>query len=216
MMLLVEGTHYRRREDQSSLSPHPSKVIVDCIFCQKLLTATVGNKRKNNNDGRGYQMVRFQYHLKSMHKNKLIDNNVRTLFNVGFLREDDGLTCGSDDGEASRALPQGQLAQGQANEASSLVNDLAASAEIIPDVLGHKFWRLFRQQIDAIIKANATAKVIPSAEAIAEEVVKRHREQEIQKTGQESFGSDGWTTVTRLIWPGTRDSPMSRMRKETE
>ncbi len=32
MVLLVEGTHYKRREDQSSLSPHPSKAIVDCIF----------------------------------------------------------------------------------------------------------------------------------------------------------------------------------------
>ena len=182
-VLLIEGTHYMRREDQPSLSPHPFEAIVDCIFCQELLTAAVGNKRKCNNDGRGYRLDKLQHHLKSVHTNELIDGNVRTLFDVGFLREDDGLTCGFVGGEVSRALPQGQSAQGHANGASSPVNDHDASAEIIPDVLGHQFWRLFRQRIDAIIKVNASAKVIHSAEAIAKEVIKQHMEQETQQNG---------------------------------
>ena len=119
-----------------------------------------------------------------MHKNELIDDNVRTLFDVGFLRDDVGLTCGSDGGEASLALPQGQLAAvGHAIGASASINDSAASAEIVPDVLGHQFWRICRQQIDAIIEKNAPAKVITSAESIAEKVVKQYREQEIQKNG---------------------------------
>ncbi len=109
MVLLVEGTHYRRREDQSSLSPHPSKAIVDCIFCQEPIVVAVENKRKYNNDIRGYRLDRFQHHLKSIRKNEMIYDNVRTIFDIGFLREDDGATCGSDGGEASRALPQGQL-----------------------------------------------------------------------------------------------------------
>jgi hypothetical protein len=37
--------------------------------------------------------------------------------------------------------------------------------------------------MDAVIKATATAKVIPSAEAIAKEVMKQQREQEIQQNG---------------------------------
>ncbi len=116
---LVEGTHYKRREDQSSLSLHPSKAIVDCIFCQELIAIAVGNKRKYYNDGRGYRMDRLQHHLKSIHKNEMIDDNVRTLFDVGFLRKDDGATCGSNGGEASRTLPQGQLLEGQGNGAAS-------------------------------------------------------------------------------------------------
>ena len=57
-MILVEGTHYRRREDQSSLSPHPSKAIMDCIFCHEILSSfyiyiAVENKRECNYNGKG-------------------------------------------------------------------------------------------------------------------------------------------------------------------
>ncbi len=137
-MLLVEGTHYKRREDEISLSPHPSKAIVDCIFCQELIAFAMGSNRKYNNDGRGFRLDRLQRHLKSIHKNEMIDDNVQTLFDVGFLREDDGATCGSDGGEASRALPQGQLVEGHGNGATTTsAYVLVASAEIIPNVLGH-------------------------------------------------------------------------------
>ncbi len=32
-MLLIEGTHYRRRLEQPSPAPKPSKEIVDCLLC---------------------------------------------------------------------------------------------------------------------------------------------------------------------------------------
>ncbi len=75
MVLLVEGTHYMRREDQSSLSPHPSNAIVDCIFCQELIVVAVGNKWNYKNDDRGYRLDRLQHRLKSIHKNEMIDDN---------------------------------------------------------------------------------------------------------------------------------------------
>ncbi len=81
-MLLVEGTHYMRREDQSSLSPHPLKAIVDSASCQDLIALAVRNKRKYNNDGRGYRLDVLQHHLEAMRKYELIDDNVRTLFDV--------------------------------------------------------------------------------------------------------------------------------------
>ena len=46
MVLLVERTHYRRREDQSSLSPHPSKATMDCIFCHEILSSFSGGKQE--------------------------------------------------------------------------------------------------------------------------------------------------------------------------
>jgi hypothetical protein len=94
MVPLVEGTHYRQQEDQVNLSPHPSKAIVDCIFCEELIDVSVGNKRKYSSDGRGYRLDRLQHHLQAKCKSELIDDNVQTLFDVGFLREDASATGG--------------------------------------------------------------------------------------------------------------------------
>ena len=33
MVQLIEGTHYRRRENQPSPAPHKSKEVVDCLLC---------------------------------------------------------------------------------------------------------------------------------------------------------------------------------------
>ena len=33
MVQLIEGTHYRRRENQPSPAPHNSKEAVDCLLC---------------------------------------------------------------------------------------------------------------------------------------------------------------------------------------
>jgi len=50
--------------------------------------------------------------------------------------------------------------------------------------------------MDASINANVAAKVIPSAEVIAEEITKQHREQEIQPNG---------TRVLRNRWMDHRN-----------
>ena len=50
--------------------------------------------------------------------------------------------------------------------------------------MGEQFWRLFRQNLDIIIKANAAAKVIPCAEIIAEEVTRQQQLQQREQIGK--------------------------------
>ena len=50
--------------------------------------------------------------------------------------------------------------------------------------MGIGFLRVFRQQVDAIKEANPTAKVIPSAKAIAEEVMKQYQAKLVQWNGK--------------------------------
>ena len=68
---------------------------------------------------------------------------------------------------------------------------LVASAEIDNGVMGKQLWRLFRQNLDTTIKANAAAKVIPCAKTIAEEVMRQQQLQQREKIG---------TCVSREHW----------------
>ena len=52
-MLLTEKKHYTRREEQPLPLPKPSKIIVDCLFCQQLVDSGLGTKRKSMRQGRG-------------------------------------------------------------------------------------------------------------------------------------------------------------------
>jgi hypothetical protein len=58
-----------------------------------------------------------------------------------------------------------------------------ASAEIDNVEMGEQFWRLFRQNLDTIIKANAAAQVIPCAETNAEEVMRQQQLQQREQIG---------------------------------
>jgi hypothetical protein len=65
-MILVEGKHYLRREEQPTPLPHPAKIFVDCLICQTSdVPATVGEKRKLNNGGKGYRLDRLMAHFKA-------------------------------------------------------------------------------------------------------------------------------------------------------
>jgi hypothetical protein len=129
----------------------------------------MGNKKKYYNNGRGFRLDKLLNHFNAIHKNGLIDNNAKTLFDVGFHREDGGATGGEDDGVATadgvtpHTIPQ--VLDNGTTQLSIIIP--AASAEIILDCLGQQLWRLFRHQMDAIIKPNAADKVIPSAKVIA-------------------------------------------------
>jgi hypothetical protein len=128
-------------------------------------------------------------HLKSVHKNELIDDGSRTLIEMGFFR---GIAAASDSTPASAAGPDILLTKpvnGQTIATSDLPTTTPAIAthpatvEWGHNVDGQQFWRIFRQHVDAIIKANSAAQVIPSAEAIAEEVMKQQLVEQVQREG---------------------------------
>ena len=85
-MLIVEGTHYVRREEELVLLPQLEKGYVDCLLCDRLDSTALGNKRKSNNYGKGYRLDRLMAHYQSMHKDDLIDEGGRTIFDMGFGR----------------------------------------------------------------------------------------------------------------------------------
>ena len=49
--------------------------------------------------------------------------------------------------------------------------------------MGPQFWRYLASPLDKVIKANATAKVVPFAEVIAEEVLRHQHEHVIDQRG---------------------------------
>ena len=57
--------------------------------------------------------------------------------------------------------------------------------------MGQEFWRSLTRSLDGVIKSNSTAQVIPSAEAIAAEVL---RQQQQHRTEQQGTG------VSRENW----------------
>ncbi len=85
-MLLVEGTHYLRREEEPDPLPQPAKRYVDCVLCDRSDSTAPGNKRKINNCGKGYRLDRLMAHYQSVHKDALIDGGSRTLLDMGFSR----------------------------------------------------------------------------------------------------------------------------------
>ncbi len=60
----------------------------------------------------------------------------------------------------------------QQQESSTAILSPSATAKICSDV-GQPYWRALTVQIDTVIKANCTAQVIPSAQTIAEEVIRQ-------------------------------------------
>jgi len=71
-----------------------------------------------------------------------------------------------------------------------IVEDLDATAETWVG-MGQFFWRSFTRNVDRVIKVNSTAQVIPSAKAIAAEVL---RHQQIHRNEQNG------TSVSRENW----------------
>jgi hypothetical protein len=57
-----------------------------------------------------------------------------------------------------------------------------ATAEIGSD-MGQSYWKALTVQIDTIIKANCTAQVIPSAQTLAEEVIKQQVQKDLDEKG---------------------------------
>ena len=87
-MRLIEGTHYRRRENHSSAAPHKSKEAIKCFLCSD----------SGDDDGNEYiatkrsrpirqnlRLDRFHAHLKS-HNLDACCEGARRLLTMGFSR----------------------------------------------------------------------------------------------------------------------------------
>ena len=111
-MLPTEKKHYTRREEQPLPLPQPSKIIVDCLFCQQLLDSGLGTKRKSNNDGKGFRLDKLLNHIQGCHKDVIMDDNARTLFDFGFSRARVGSAGLAQGGEARDGHSDGPTAIG--------------------------------------------------------------------------------------------------------
>ncbi len=76
MMRLIEGTHYKRREDQPPPTPPKSKEDVDCLLCCD--PGDDGNehfaKKRSRPIGQSLRLDRFQAHLKCYHTDDGMDD----------------------------------------------------------------------------------------------------------------------------------------------
>ena len=141
----------------------------------------------------------------------IMDDNARTLFDIGFSRARVGATGLAQGEEARDGHSDGPTATGTHDDgvvgAATLATPIlggastttrgaslakeappksgssflipAASAKIYNVEMGEHIWRLFRQNLDIIIKANTAAKVIPCAQTIAEEVIRQQQLQQL-------------------------------------
>ena len=91
-MFLTEKKHYTRREEQPLHLPQPSKITVNCLFCQQLVDSELGTKRKSNNDRNGFRLERLLNHIQGCRKDVIMDDNAKTFFDVGFSRARVGAT----------------------------------------------------------------------------------------------------------------------------
>ena len=70
------------------------------------------------------------------------------------------------------------------NESPELVRQVPiATAQTARGQIGQRFWRSLTTSLDNVIKLNSTAQVIPSAKAIAMEVLRQQREHVIEQHG---------------------------------
>ncbi len=205
MIQLIEGTHYRRRENQPSHAPHKSKEAVDCLLCIDPgdvddVHGDQTRRKRSRPIGINIRLDRFAAHIKSHHPDAC-GNGARSLLQMGFTRRNVRAEATAPDGDEHERMASvslinassvtGQDPQSQRIRQPSLPQATAATpstaiAERIT-VTGSMNFRAFAEQVDAVIKANSAAQVIPSAEAIAAEVLKQQKDYGTQQHGTGVF-----------------------------
>ena len=136
-MSVVEGKHYSQREEKPTPLLTPAKRCVDCLLCQGSDDSqTIGNKRKSNNGGKGYRLDRMMAHLKSAHKDELIDDGGRTLLEMGFSR---GVVAASDSDPISVAGPD-NLSATPTNGQAIATSEIPATKPAITTHLATAEW----------------------------------------------------------------------------
>ena len=88
-MLLIEETHYRRRLEQPSPAPKPSKQIVDCLLCgDPTLDPDEEHdvRKRTRSKGRNIRLDRLQLHITRDHPDAAREGS-RSLTTFGFTRQ---------------------------------------------------------------------------------------------------------------------------------
>ncbi len=63
---------------------------------------------------------------------------------------------------------------------------------------GQPFWRVLGQHVNTVIKASCTAQVIPSAQIVAEDVLRQQHQRQLEEHG---------TGVSRELWTSHTNVP---------
>ncbi len=113
MVQLIEGTHYRRRENQPSPAPHKSKKVVDCLLC-----IDPGDDDDAHGDhirsqrsrpiGINIRLDRFVAHIKSNHPDAC-RNEARSLLTMGFTRRNVGAGATAPEGDEHKRMAASSL-----------------------------------------------------------------------------------------------------------
>jgi hypothetical protein len=198
---LVEGTHYRRRFYQPQPPPHKCRELVSCLFCdtssypddEEHVAERVGRTKRCKGVLR---LDKLTSHIKDKHP-ECIPAEGRSLLDMGFTttRADDGpngpeSTLVDDDpmgppDPSPDAIDNPNLSLGVVSRDTSATLQVPVATAERGVGLGQEFWRSLTRSLDGVIKSNSTAQVIPSAEAIAAEVL---RQQQQHRTEQQGTG----------------------------
>ncbi len=185
-MKLVEGTHYRRRLDQPSHNNYGSKDYVDCLLCGAPSDSDddiVRRKLTRKQVNQDIRLDRLMIHYKGKHRDAFPSEG-RSLLDLGFIDasavgatsqvDDDAIPSeakmGNDESVRLETVAS-RIRQPPPRPATTPPNPTAI-AEIDMHA-GQPFWRSLTRQVDTLIKANSTTQVIPSAHAIAMEVLRQ-------------------------------------------
>ncbi len=119
MMKLVEGTHYRRRHELPTPTPHKSKEVVDCMLCSDPGDddiAQLGHvfRKRSRPIGQNIRLDRFHDHLKAHHPDTC-RNRAKSLFELGFARRELGAALTAPEGVALKRMTSESLGSGHSD-----------------------------------------------------------------------------------------------------
>ena len=215
----MEGTHYTRKLDRSSHNNYGSKKYVDCLLCGVLSDSVddiVKRKCTRKNVNQGIRLGMLMIHYKGKHQDAFPSEG-RSLLDLGFTVAsvvDDAITSEADmwtDESVRLETVASRIWQPPPRLAGTSPIPIAI-AEIDMQV-GQPFGRYLTRQVDTVIKANCIAQVIPSAHAIAMEVLRQQHENNVEEH-RTSVSRERWTQQTtvpdmvresRLAFRGTDD-----------
>ncbi len=141
--------------------------------------------------GRNIRVDKIMAHCKSEHPEAARDAS-RSLLSFGFTREGGRVTAPllsvAYEGRQSHDVAPGSGAFGEHDASASLLATATVERNMVSSNVNV---RAFAQQVDAVIKANSAAQVIPIAKAIAEELLRQQDQKHTEQRG---------TGVFRELW----------------
>ena len=152
-MLLVEGAHYIRKDEEFIPMPQPAKRYLDCVLCDRSDSTAPWNKRKSKKWGKWYRLDMLMAHCQSVHTDALIDEGSRTLIDMDFTRASAAASGSNEAATAGQDLTRPDyFAHGNGptikQAPTRWILTFVATVEGGGDLDGHQLWRVSRQQVD--------------------------------------------------------------------